>query len=159
MKKIVFLSSLLGLIFIAGCSRVEETKNNVPHNTGLLVINILDKPFYEDAHIKGSIHVPFMDLADFAQNLDRKTEVVVYCSNYACSASGAAAKQLRDMGFSHVWAYEGGMAEWYQLQLPVEGPAGKDYLRADNEKMESDESVAIISSQDLKKKMEEHALL
>ncbi len=147
-----------GLVFLASCSRVEE-KNDVAKKTDFVVINILDEPFYEDAHIKGSINVPFMQLADFANTLDKESEIVVYCSNYACSASGAATKQLLDMGFAKVKAFEGGMAEWYQLKFPVEGPSVKDYLRAENKKIETDVPVFEISAQDLKKRMEEHKLL
>ncbi len=148
---------MCSLALLVGCSR--EEKKTESKNADFVVINILDTPFYEDVHIKGSINVPLMELADYAQGLNKQAGIVVYCSNYACSASGAAAKQLLDMGFENVWAYEGGMAEWYQLQYPVDGPATKDYLRAENKKMEEVPSVPTISSQDLKKRMEEHKLL
>ena len=158
MKKIFALLAVFCLGVLAQCSRGEE-KHAGADNIGLYVINILDKPFYQDAHIKGSIHVPFMDLSEYAGKLDRNAEIVVYCSNYACSASGAAAQQLLDMGFTKVWAYEGGIAEWYQLNFPVEGPAEKEYLKAENEKLATETTVPEISSQDLKNKMEQYKLL
>src|SRR5260221_674614 len=69
----------------------------------LIVINVLDKNLYDDCHIKGSINVPFGEIKEYASKIDKSTPVVVYCSNYQCTASGAAAKMLQDMGFENVW--------------------------------------------------------
>ena len=73
------------------------------------------------AELQGSINVPFEEVETFAKDLDRDAEMVVYCANYMCTASGAAAQKLKEMGFENVWAYEGGTAEWYQMGLKAEG--------------------------------------
>jgi 3-mercaptopyruvate sulfurtransferase SseA len=46
-----------------------------------------------------------------------------------CTASGAAAKKFLNLGFKSVAAYEGGIAEWHQKGLPVDGPAQESYLK------------------------------
>ncbi len=94
----------------------------------LLVINVLDKAYYDDCHIKGSIHVDFDQIEECAKLYDKRTTVVVYCSNYACTTSDYVAKKLRARNFEHVFVYAGGMAEWYQHKLPVEGPGLELYL-------------------------------
>ena len=72
-----------------------------------------------------------------------------------CTASGFSAEKLKGMGFSNVWAYEAGMAEWYQKELPVQGKCTKAYLEKKMEKTELDESskIRIISTDELARKM------
>ena len=120
----------------------------------LMVVNVLNADQYRDCHIKGSINVPFNDLERFAQRLAPETELVFYCSNYRCSGSGAAAKLFQSKGFKKVWAYEAGMAEWYQRGLPSEGPCKSNYLRMDNPSVaDHDEDIATISTDALRAKL------
>ena len=126
-----------------------------------LVINVLDNP---DCLIKGSINVPFADFESYIQKqlsagaIDKETEIVVYCSNYMCSASGASWQYLSNQGFANIWAYEAGMAAWYQAGLPVEGACKSAYLTGANEPLGAhDSKVRTISTDELKKKMDDHA--
>jgi rhodanese-related sulfurtransferase len=126
MRQVIYLNLLfLGFFVLPGCGDKPAEKKQ-----GLVVINVLDKSLYDDCHIKGSICVPFENVTEYAQNnIDKSAEVILYCSNYHCSASGQACKQLKKLGFENVYAYEGGTAEWYQQGLPVEGPSTKRYLK------------------------------
>jgi rhodanese-related sulfurtransferase len=162
-KQIVMVAVLAGVVaLLPACwpfgKKIEtETKQN----KDLYVINVLDKSSFEDCKIAGSINVPFEEVESFAKDLDRKTQVVVYCANYMCTASGAAAQKLKEMGFENVWAYEGGTAEWYQMGLkdegkfPVEGTCKASYLAAANEKPAQTEAttVSAISAEELREKM------
>jgi rhodanese-related sulfurtransferase len=144
-----FLGMVTALLVVAACSQ--------PHkNPSLLVINVLGAEQYNDAHIKGSINVPFDQVEAYAKKLDQKTEVVFYCANYMCSASGTAAEIFKKLGFEKVWAYEGGTAEWYQLGYPIDGAATDTYLKAENKKPaeEGTHSYGLITAQELKKKMD-----
>jgi rhodanese-related sulfurtransferase len=98
------------------------------------VINVLSNELYKDAHITGSVHVPFENVEQQAAKWNKKIPVVVYCSNYACSASSSATRALIRMGFHDVHAYEGGMAEWYQLGYPTMGKVEQAYLQHKMEK-------------------------
>lgn len=125
-------------------------KGNIPFltqkKTGLVVINVLDKQWYDDCHIKGSINVPLEAIETYAQQLDPEaSEIVLYCSNYFCTSSGYACKLLKNKGFKHVWAYEGGTAEWYQLGFPVEGPCEQEYLK---KKIEQSQEADVSSECD-----------
>ncbi len=153
----VIFSGILALL--PGCWPFGKKEMKQQKQT-LYVINVLDKESYEDCNIAGSINVPFQDVESFAKDLDRATEMVVYCANYMCAASGSAAQKLKEMGFEKVWAYEGGSAEWYQLgskeqdKYPVHGSCKASYLTAANQKPEHTEAdVLIISAQALREKM------
>lgn len=150
---VLFIGSVL-LVLIPSCS-CERAAAKAEKKSGLYVINVLDKDLYDDCHLKGSINVPYEQLEKFVQDLDKdSSEIVVYCSNYMCSTSGVAAKQLAQMGFKHVWAYEGGTAEWHQMGLPVEGPCKNSYLSNKLPAPEhSDSSVSVITAQELAQKL------
>jgi len=99
------------------------------------LINVLDKKEFDDAHITGSINVPFGQVNNFLSKIDNKEiPIIFYCSNYYCTASDAAAKIARKKGFKSVFVYKGGMAEWYQAakenkEFEYEGLAKDDYLQ------------------------------
>ena len=82
----------------------------------LMLINVLPKDMYDDCHITGSINVPFERLSSFVQDLDKDQPIAVYCASYVCKSSGKAWQKLDSLGFTQIWAYEGGMAEWYHTQ-------------------------------------------
>lgn len=147
-----FLSVALLVALLPGCF------NNKPEETlksGLFVVNVLDQKHYDDCHIAGSINVTLNDLDSFANTLDKEqSDVVFYCSNYMCSASGFAANKFIKLGFKQVAAYEGGTAEWYQKGLPTEGPAQEPYLKVVmNKPAHEDEATPLIEADELAQKM------
>lgn len=121
----------------------------------LTVINVLDPELYNDCHIAGSINIPFEQIEQRASSLNKDAEIVIYCSNYRCTASAHAVRMLKQQGFKRVYAYEAGMTEWYQQKLPVEGPCKQAYLTMDNKPLSSSDSdITIISTQELKQKID-----
>ena len=147
-----YLAILVGVLFLSSCSCLK--KKEKPE---LLIINVLDQEFFNDCRITGSVNVPFEQLEDFAKKLDKDTQIVVYCSNYKCTASFLGARMFKQMGFKNVWAYEAGMAEWYQQKLPVEGLCAQSYLTMDNKPIEGDKDsdVEIISTEELRSKLQQ----
>lgn len=88
---------------------------------GEVVVNVLESPSYEKIHIKGSLSIPLSQLkAGRWSELDKSKEIVTHCSSYTCDASREAAEFLEAKGFN-VKAYEGGMREWAESNLPTEG--------------------------------------
>ncbi len=119
----------------------------------LLLVNVLTPEYYGDCHIRGSINVPLDMIEEWAKSIDKDAPIVVYCASYTCSASLIAWQRLHALGFINIWAYEGGMNEWYNAGLPVEGTCSQSYL---NEPVEcSDEQYSYqareIDVQELKK--------
>jgi rhodanese-related sulfurtransferase len=127
----------IGLALLPACwwdsKTTSVSSGQSSEKSALKVINLLSKDLVDDATIAGSTHIPMDKLEAVVNNWDRKTPIVVYCANYACTSSTHAAKKLAKMGFENVKAYEGGTAEWYQLskQDPryiIAGPAQQSYL-------------------------------
>ena len=110
--------ALCGLLAGCGCERAPKKAAKAER---LMVVNVLGPKEYDDAHIEGSVNVPFADVEKKAKNWDKNVRLVLYCSNYYCMSSGEAVQKLKKMGFDAV-AYEGGTAEWYSKGLPMVGP-------------------------------------
>ncbi len=146
------------IVVLPGCF-LKDLFGGKQAEASLYVINVLDKPFYDDCHIKGSISVPFEKVNSFTAQLNKDTELVIYCSNYMCSASGQVAGDLISKGFKHVWAYEAGMADWAQKKFPVEGVCQRPYLKAENKHHNGEVTVPLITAEQLKEKMEKAGLL
>ena len=133
----------------------------VSHNKkGIMIVNVLNKELYDDLHIAGSIHVPYEEVEESINNnwstLPKDTPVIFYCSNYACSASGEVARYMRKQGFSHAYAYEGGMAEWFNLHkqdktYKIVGEGKQSYLTRLNPVKPAPTDVKIVSAEQLKK--------
>ena len=94
-----------------------------------VVVNVLAKIAYDKIRIKGSVSIPRNELVGGRwTELDRNKEIVVHCSSFSCGASREAADFLETKGF-RVRAYEGGIKEWAEADLPVEGTiSAKEYL-------------------------------
>ncbi|NJD11955.1 MAG: molybdopterin-synthase adenylyltransferase MoeB [Gemmatimonadetes bacterium] len=58
----------------------------------------------------GARHIPLEQVAERAHELDPRAEIVLYCRSGVRSA--AAARQLRSLGFPHVWNLQGGIVRW-----------------------------------------------
>lgn len=150
------------LVTLSSCSWFksnEKTESTV--SVPFVVVNVLDKKYYDDCHIVSpsiaSINVPMEQLQEYALDVTHgwnkdTTTIIVYCGNYKCLASGESAKMLKELGFKNVWAYEGGIAEWKYLGYPVEGTCGTDVsgFLSDYQKPEGyspDEQIAITVEQ------------
>ena len=159
------LQKLYSALFVVACSLLltgcwpfgSAQENKKPE---LVIINVLEKPEFQDCHISGSVNIPFDEFEDRVTSLSKQNHYVVYCADYMCMSSGFCAKLLKDAKFEHVWAYEGGMAEWYQKGYPSQGPAQMEYLMSKSENMSDDEQgdVAIITAEQLLAKMKEFGL-
>lgn len=151
-QKIISCAVLcIALYTLPGCFEKKQTQES------LYVINVLDEDLYKDCHIKGSIQVSMPEVEEFVKRLNKDTELVIYCSNYLCTASGAVADLLGDTGFTNVYAYEAGMAEWYQKGLPVDGPCKSSYLKKVMVDPGHEEAlkIKVISTEELFEKMKQ----
>lgn len=117
----------------------EKSLFTINKEISFLLINVLDKEDFDDCHIKNSINVPFSHINSFfdyleKENYDKEKKIIFYCSNYFCTASDEAAEIATKKGFSDVYVYKGGTAEWYQKSQKdssflYEGLAQHPYLK------------------------------
>jgi len=74
------------------------------------LIDVRDLEEYNEAHIPGSLHVPWDVITERIQGIKPDREIIVYCNTGI--RGGKAAKSLDDAGFKNVLLFKGGMEEW-----------------------------------------------
>lgn len=89
------------------------------HGKGARLIDVREPHEYvgELGHIEGAELVPLATLRAAATAWDRSREIVVVCRSG--NRSGQGARQLVELGFTHVVNMVGGMLAWNQLGLPL----------------------------------------
>lgn len=106
----------------------EELRQRLDESKHVLLLDVLPEENFEDEHISGARNVPFDDDQEFVEKVSslvsaRDDYIVLYCAGGDCPASAKAARVLEKAGFTNVRAYEGGIIDWTQSSLPVEGEA------------------------------------
>jgi len=84
--------------------------------------NVLTKDYYKpDKNIPGSLWISVDEIEQKlpALGVQKEDEVVVYCGSFQCPSSKRAAEKLVRMGYRNVSAYEGGIADWAEGNLPL----------------------------------------
>jgi rhodanese-related sulfurtransferase len=149
--------TILFVAFFGGCWKSCENKQG----PALKVINVLDKSYFDDCHIKGSVNIPFDEFEKSLKNLSKNDHYVLYCSNYACTAAPYAAQLMKDMGFAHVALFPGGVVEWYQKGLPCNGACQLQYLKEDNPVLDEDAhgDLDVLTPEQLQEKLKEAKLI
>lgn len=117
------------------------------------LINVLSPEAFQDCHIQGSINVPYDQLEAFVKDLPKQTELIVYCASYSCPLSKKAFHLLKNLGFTNIAAYEGGIVEWHALGYPSEGSCSMDYLNEQHTKPSVDEGSEIITAEELQERL------
>lgn len=134
----------------------QEENNIKAIYRDLYLINVNDKELYNDVRIMGSLNIEYDQLENSAKKLDKNYDVILYCTDYACTESDRAAKLIRKLGFEKVLVYPGGIHEWYQLSLkddkkyPIEGPATQKFLLRPLNRVNREE-INSVSAEELSK--------
>lgn len=74
---------------------------------------------FEAKHIPGSVHFDSPD--ELYAAIRPEDEVVVYCSAVDCLSSVALYRDLVARGYRNVRRYSGGLLDWEDAGLPLEG--------------------------------------
>jgi rhodanese-related sulfurtransferase len=106
----------------------EQLKAMLDRHEDLVLINVLGREPFEQAHIPGSYNIPVAE-RDFTQRVqdiagNKHGKVMVYCASFECNASPSAARQLDQAGFSQVYDYEGGTKDWQEAGYAIETGTG-----------------------------------
>lgn len=85
--------------------------------------NVLTTQYYKaEANIPGSQWLPVDSLTEklTSEKAPKKDELIVtYCGGLKCPSSKQAADKLVSLGYSNVFAFEGGLEEWLGAGFPV----------------------------------------
>lgn len=86
------------------------------------LVDVLDADHYAKTHIKGAISIPITELRQKADaQLPKDETIITYCASFSCPASTTAAKILMSLGYKNVFDYKGGLKEYADAKLPLEG--------------------------------------
>jgi rhodanese-related sulfurtransferase len=97
----------------------EELKAKLDRGDDFKLVMALNRWAFDAKHIPGSIHFDTPDQLYAAVGPD--DEVVVYCSNVDCLSSVALYRDLIRRGYQNVRRYSGGLLDWEDAGLPLEG--------------------------------------
>lgn len=87
----------------------------------VVLVETLGARSYDYGHLPGAVNLPPEDVRRLAATLlpDRHAEIVLYCASFTCDASTVAANELTAMGYTNLYEYHGGKADWMEAGLPI----------------------------------------
>jgi len=97
----------------------EELKAKLDRGDEPKLIMALNRWAFDAKHIPGSLH--FDTPEELYATVRPDDEVVVYCSNVDCLSSVALYRDLVRRGYQNVRRYSGGLLDWEDAGLPLEG--------------------------------------
>ena len=112
--------AMLGQEPVATIAR-EELEAKLDKGESIKLVMALSRWAFEAKHIPGSLH--FDDPNNLYAALREDDEIIVYCSNVDCLSSVALYRALLARGYRNVRRYAGGLLDWEEAGLPLEGSA------------------------------------
>jgi rhodanese-related sulfurtransferase len=97
----------------------DELKAKLDRGDDFKLIMALNRWAFDAKHIPGSLHFDTPD--ELYAAVAPEDEVVVYCSNVDCLSSVALYRELLRRGYQDVRRYAGGLLDWEDAGLPLEG--------------------------------------
>jgi len=88
-------------------------------NQGALVLDVRPRDQFEAGHLIDARNVPSADLAQSAESLKKYRDKPVLTCCETGMTSSAAARTLREQGFSKVATLRGGLQAWRAENLPM----------------------------------------
>ena len=96
-----------------------ELKRKLDTSEPIKLVMALNHWAYNAKHIPGSLH--FDDPDELYSSLHKDDEIIVYCSIVDCLSSVALYRALVERGYSNVRRYAGGLLDWEEAGLTLEG--------------------------------------
>lgn len=97
----------------------DDLKAKLDRGDDVRLVMALSRWAFDAKHIPGSLH--FDTPADLYAAVRPDDEVVVYCSQVDCLSSVALYRDLVRRGYRNVRRYAGGLLDWEDAGLPLEG--------------------------------------
>jgi rhodanese-related sulfurtransferase len=97
----------------------DELRQKIAGGDQFKLVMSLNEWAFDAKHIPGSIYFNTPD--EMLAGLRKDDDIVVYCSNPDCLASQAVYRRLVEHGYTNVRRYAGGLVDWEEAGLPIEG--------------------------------------
>ncbi|RZN43473.1 MAG: rhodanese-like domain-containing protein [Methanophagales archaeon ANME-1-THS] len=95
---------------------VEEAKR-MTESENLTLLDLRTEEEYNAAHIKGAVLIPFAELGNRTEELNKSFKIVVYSDNSSNSTN--ACELLIERGFERVYHVLGGINAWNESGYPL----------------------------------------
>ncbi len=88
----------------------------------LMIVDVLPRASYDEGHVPGALSLPVAEIPARARMVlpDPHAEICLYCASLTCNAAERGASMLRDLGYTRLQHYHGGLADWREAGLPLE---------------------------------------
>ncbi|QIA08374.1 rhodanese-like domain-containing protein [Draconibacterium halophilum] len=105
-----------------GVRTVDEIELNYSLEKGMQVIDGRTPDFYKVSTIPGAKNIPYNEVVDRMNELNRDEPAIFFCNGPQCPQSPSAIRNLLEAGYppNKILYYRGGMHDWVTLGLPVE---------------------------------------
>jgi rhodanese-related sulfurtransferase len=110
--------AMLGQEPVATIGR-EELKEKLDKGDPIKLVMALNRWAFDAKHIPGSLHFDNPD--ELYSAVVKDDEIIVYCSNVDCLSSVALYRALVERGYRNVRRYAGGLLDWEEAGLTLEG--------------------------------------
>jgi rhodanese-related sulfurtransferase len=97
----------------------EELKGKLDRGDEFRLVMALNDWAFRAKHIPRSEHFDSLEAA--LASLKPDEDIVVYCTSPECHSSIALYMALREAGYQNVRRYSGGLSDWEEAGLPLEG--------------------------------------
>ena len=117
---------------VQGATTVTLGQAKALYDEGVMFIDVRSPRLHNRRHITGAHHLDLKHVynqASLAAVAGKNDAIVIYCSGVKCSRSARASEQAVSWGYTRVYYFRGGMAEWRKAGYPItaaEAPAAKD---------------------------------
>ncbi len=93
-----------------------EVKKKLDRGDAFILIDVREQHEWDAGHIEAARHIPLKELKDQLNQLDKNSEVIVYCKSGKRSQTGG--KILKEAGFPNVQSMKGGITAWVEKVDP-----------------------------------------
>ncbi len=93
------------------------------YDQGAVFIDVRNPRFYAKGHIPGAFHLDLKNNFDESKldGVAKKDQpIVIYCSGAKCSRSSRASAKALSWGFSKVYYFRGGSADWKKAGYEID---------------------------------------
>lgn len=99
----------------------EELRAKLDENARFILLETTPAEEFEVGHLPGAKNLPIADIESRASDMipSKDSKVVVYGTGSDSDASAKAAKKLASMGYTKVYRFTGGKAEWNAVTTPT----------------------------------------
>lgn len=105
-----------------GVVHAADIKTWLDLNKSMVIFDARTKEYDDGKRLPGAKLVPYTSSEEEIQKLvpSKDTPIIVYCSNAHCPASKLLADRLLDMGYTKIYKYPDGLADWIKRGYPIE---------------------------------------